>query len=271
MRATQDLRQVDGSIVVAQFVLASIVGLILAPGLLADPARAASSGSDNLVALSWLVIGVLIGVWLVALAPSCVRLVADPVAAVRQRFHSTVPTTALDEAHNFARWVVAFGEILVIQAVLRPPLVVMLSGALAKANAEALVVALTLAVLLLVLVWVHQSARPLVVTAARSTLDVFLASTDSEATVLATALPATTTHRRSILTAEAATQPAPELEATRAAQPEAPTVLDATDVIDAPTMLDMRADKTMFAPGNQLSADADVTLHGGTETRGGGR
>ena len=265
MRATQDLRHSDVSIVVAQLVLAGIVGLIVAPGLLADPARAAPIGPPNLFALSWLAISLLIGIWLVVLAPSFVRLVADPVASVRLRFQANVPATAGDEAHNFARWLVAFGEILLAQAVVRPPLVALLSSVLTRGNAEALVAALTLAILLLVLIWVHRSARPLVVTAARSTLDVFLASTDSDTTVLATPPAATTTHRRSVPTGEAATQPAPPLEAPRAAVPEAPTVLD------APTLLDAGTEKTMLAPTDRTLVDPDVTLHGGTETLGGGR
>ena len=260
MRATQDLRHADVSLVVAQLVLAGIVGLIVAPGLLADPARVAPIGPQNFFALSWFAISLLIGIWLVVLAPSFVHLVADPVASVRLRFQTNVPATAGDEAHNFARWLVVFGEILLAQAMLRPPLVVLLSGALSRANAEALVAALTLAILLLVLIWVHRSARPLVVTAARSTLDVFLASTDSDTTVLATPPPATTTHRRTGQTGEAATQAAPLLEATRAA--------DANLTATLPQGV---SEATVPAPSDATIPDPDVTLHVGTEPRGGGR
>lgn len=258
MRPAQAPAHVDVSVIFLQLVVACIVGLILVASLLAAPARAASPGLQNLPAVGWLVVGLAASAWLITLAPKFVLLVADGVAAGRRRvLVNAAPGTPV-EAHNLARWLVAFAEILVIQAMLRPPLVILVSSVMTQENAEAVVAAITVVALLLVLVWVHRSARPLVVTAARSTLDAFLASSDSDATVLATASPATTMHRRSILTGEAATRSTRGLDATVAARPEAPTLSEASS-------------KTLFAPADHKVPDLDATRIDGPETLGGGR
>ncbi|HEX5416970.1 MAG TPA: hypothetical protein VFZ25_15005 [Chloroflexota bacterium] len=263
MRVTRDLRHDDVAVLLVQLVLASIAGLVLTPGVLDGPARAVPPGEENLVAAGWLAIGLAISAWLVVLAPAFARLLGDAVATYRRRLPGDAPGDLSASARHLARWLVAFGEILLIQAMLRPPLVVLLgAAALSRANAEALVAALTLAVLLLVLVWVHRSARPLVATAARSTLDVFLASTNSDTTVLATSRLAATTQRRPQLTDEAATRPVPALEATVAAEPDAPT-------------LPAVPGETLLAPSNATLVDPNATLPGFREdadrTLGGGQ
>ena len=258
MRATQDFAKADAPVVLSQLVLASVVGLILVPSLLVASARAAPPGIQNVPAVGWLGVGLLLTAWLIALASSLVRLVEGGATAFRRQILSEGPSNSR-EAHNLARWLVAFAEILLVQAILRPPLVVLLGGAFSPANAEALVAAITLAALLLVLIWVHRTARPLVETAARSTLDVFLASGAPDATIHAVAPPGATTIRPVRRATESATQLATRSgEATVAAEPVAPTLPEA-------------GKETLLAPADTTVPDASATRRGGTKTLGGSR
>jgi len=176
--------------VAAQAVLAVLLGLVVLPALF-GPASPASGLRPEM--LSWLVLGSVLSAWLIILIPSLaggLGTLLEPLEAAA----SALPWR-LDRgrAHQVATLIVAVGAVLVVQAVLRAPIVA-LGAALGGAwQIEIIYGASVLVVLMAVLVWLHQRARPLVAAAAWRVLDALVPTVGSgrvrSATVALDALP----------------------------------------------------------------------------------
>jgi len=168
----------------AQLVVAGLLGLIVLPGLLdSSPSKSAiAAGAIPPQEALWLAAALLVAVWLLPIATALVRTVAGLLAflVVRQ---AAPPGRAAGNgaATTLARWIVAAGYVVVVQAVLRRPLVATLSALLEPSAVETTFAAFVLTLLLLVLYWLHRAARPLIEATAWSALDALVATSGSEA------------------------------------------------------------------------------------------
>lgn len=168
----------------AQLVVAGLLGLIVLPGLLdSGPSTSTiAAGAIRPQEALWLAAALLVAIWLLSIATALVRTVAGLLAflAVRQ---AAPPGRAAGNgaAMTLARWIVAAGYVVVVQAVLRRPLVAMLSALLEPSAVETTFAAFVLTLLLLVLYWLHRAARPLIEATAWSALDALVATSGSEA------------------------------------------------------------------------------------------
>jgi hypothetical protein len=106
----------------------------------------------------WLGVAGVTSVYLLILMPRLSQLLA---AQLWQRLDAAQAITR-SQIRLLARLVVFGIEIDVIQAILRRPLAVLLGGERSAAPIEAAVAAIALALLLALLVWIYQTARPMV-------------------------------------------------------------------------------------------------------------
>lgn len=269
---------------VVQVIVAVLLGLFALPAIVDGGSIQATSvgGSPATPAVIWLVGALVISVWLVVSGPALgagithllERLVAPEGASVGRQ------SVTRAGAGVAAGWIVAVVEVVLIQAVLRRPVVLVVGALTDPSTVEAAFAAGTLILLILLLIWLHRSTRPLVEAATWQALDVLVATSGSERaqalaeeadTRLATAL--ASTHRGTEIGGER-TVPrngAPETvlaasaDATRLA-PGTATVSRASEPTrpaweDAPTISD---DVTIRAapPDDVTLADSDKTRPG---------
>lgn len=196
--ARTEFGRVDAWAVLLQILLVSTVGLVVAPALFGGPARVGPPGLQNEPAGGLLVVGLLASVWLIRLGHALVRLAEAALFSVEVRLRAEAPMAASTAARHFALWSIVFLEIVLIQAMLRPSLVILLSGTLSPDDGEGLLAALTLIPLFLLLNRMYRSARPLVESIARSFLDLLIASPDADAIDLASPTVAMATQQPSV-------------------------------------------------------------------------
>jgi hypothetical protein len=127
--------------------------------------------------------------WLILAVATCLCLVA-PAAALgrglermlaRARAHGDQRALAHRARVQVARLLLAVGYVVLVQAIVRRPLVATVGESAEPFVIEASFAAVVLVALVLLLSWVHHTARPLVEGLARSTLDALLATSGSEA------------------------------------------------------------------------------------------
>ena len=169
----------------AQVVAAALVGLLALPTVLGQGAFSAGGVIPDSPAqrIGGLVVAVAVAVWLLAVAPTLVRALADLLASLQVRSTAAAAVANLSPAAiagAFARGLVAAGYVLLVQAILRQPLVAVLGVYLDPVSVEEVFAALALALLLVVLYRIHLAARPLVEAAVWSALDALVATSGSE-------------------------------------------------------------------------------------------
>jgi hypothetical protein len=175
MRSTDQ----SGFRALVQFVAISLLGLVAAPALLGTSASPLASLVSGLLTtdLAWLALGLLLVVWLIAVAPPLARALADalfrrlPVQPSRSR----EAVLRLDTS-RFARWSIVAACFVIAQAMLRRPLSLVLDAQLAMPSSDAIVAACSLGLLLVVIWRLHGAARPLIETSDRGLLDTLLSA-----------------------------------------------------------------------------------------------
>jgi len=241
---------------VAQAVVAALIGLIALPAIFdtGSGAFAAGGASLSLTAVAWLVGGLAVSVWLLAMVPGLARGLSGLLGRLELQTDgvATQRSAMRVGAEVVSRWIVGVAEVVVIQAILRRPVVGVLGTLVDPSTVDAAFAAGTLVLLLIVLIWLHRSARPLVEAATWQALDALVATSGSERaqalagaadTEMATAAAGTrgrggvgTRSRADAGMGDEATRPAGAAEATIAAS---------------------TADVTRLAPGEATVADVD--------------
>jgi hypothetical protein len=158
---------------IGQTLVACVFGLVGLPSL----ARSVDPGATN--SWLWLALAGLVSVSLFVPASGFVA-VLDRLLA-RAHVPGGYPLLARPARIEIARLILAGAYLVVIQAMLRRPVVATFGSAAEPFVIEATWGALALVALVVLMGWMHHAARPLVEGAARSTLDVLLATTGSDA------------------------------------------------------------------------------------------
>lgn len=257
------MSKLSATLAFAQMAVAGLLGLMAVPTLFGGTNDGRLGGPPlPIVAEAWLVAGIGLSIWLLALAPSLASAIAHELARLETREAVVKGQRAAIGA--VARLIVAVLDVAIIQGILRRPVVWVLGVAATPSTIDATFAASTLTLLILILIWLHQSARPLVESVAWQALDAIVPTTgsgqstsfaDDADTVLAT-IPGQTQSgdTASILARSAgaeaptlaalggdATRPAPRgpgpdsRDSTIAAVPAEETVADDTATRPAPT------------------------------------
>jgi hypothetical protein len=135
------------------------IGIVALPLVFSQPFLAAAPWST----LVWLAIAILLSVYLLAVAwPRLSRSLA--VEFGRRVTTSTGgPTVTPSQIRLVARLVVLGATLVIVQAILRRPLALLLGGGeRGSASFEAAIAATVLALILALLIWLYQSARPMI-------------------------------------------------------------------------------------------------------------
>lgn len=159
---------------VIQAVVASTIGLVGLPFIFARPDLDASG------AWLWLVLATASGVWLIALAPVFAGGLRQLLARVSTR--TTRGTLEHQATVEVSRLLLAAAYVVLLQAILRRPLVAVIGVDAEPFVVEGCLAAVALLALLVLLGQIHRAGRPLIQGLASSTLDALLATTGSEAT-----------------------------------------------------------------------------------------
>lgn len=206
---------------IAQLVAASLAGLVALPSLFgAAPSRAGPA------AIGWLIGALLMVAWLLAIAPALARALAgleawsSPGEAGPGAGWRGAPGPPGRAGAALARWLVVAGYAFLAPAMVRAPLVAVLSPLIDPTSVEAVFGATALLLLLAALYRLHHAAGPLLQDAARQALDALLPTVEATSDggeAVAGPIEPTTSGRQP-------TRPAP---ATRLATPAEPTLPDA--------------------------------------------
>lgn len=165
---------------VVQVVVAGLVGTFALPAVAGGATP--TGGGPSVAAVAWLAGGLLVSAWLLVMGPGLVAGLAHLLDQLIASDGSTVARQTAVRAGTgvAARWIVAVVEVVLIQAVLRRP-VVAVAGTLADpSTVDAVFAAGTLILLIVILIWLHRSARPLVEAATWQALDALIATSGSE-------------------------------------------------------------------------------------------
>jgi hypothetical protein len=131
------------------------IGLVALPLTLGSSTLSAEAWSRP----AWLVIAVLTAVCLLGLLPRLSR----PLATTLGRQVPSASTVTPSQVRLSVQLVVLGVLLVIVQAILRRPLALLIGGAeFSAASLEAVVAATALTLVLALLVWLYQSARPLV-------------------------------------------------------------------------------------------------------------
>jgi hypothetical protein len=170
-RATVARSIVEGAI---HAVAASTIGLVGLPFVFARPDLVATG------AWMWLVLGTATGVWLIGLAPAF----AGGLRQFLARLSARTGRGALEHQATveISRLLLAAAYVVLLQAILRRPLVAVIGADAEPFVVEACLAAVALVVLLILLGQIHHAGRPLIEGLASSTLDALLATTGSDTT-----------------------------------------------------------------------------------------
>lgn len=169
---------------VTQAFVAALFGLIVLPTLFVTTATAgiATGGAISLGAGTWLAVAVVLSLWLLALVPGLATGIAAWLDRLTARDRSVAgrPVRRVGSV-GAARLLVVVVVVVLVQAIVRRPLVAVLGVIANPLTVEAIFAAGTLALLLIILVWLHQTARPLVEAVTWQALDALVATSGSEA------------------------------------------------------------------------------------------
>ncbi|HLG51794.1 MAG TPA: hypothetical protein VKY56_09195, partial [Chloroflexota bacterium] len=106
--------------VAAQTVLAALLGLVVLPALF-GPASPASDLRPEM--LSWLVLEGILSAWLIILTPSLARGLGALLEPLEAAAGALPWRLDRGQAHHVATLIVAVGAVLVVQAMLRAPII----------------------------------------------------------------------------------------------------------------------------------------------------
>ncbi|MGH2461254.1 MAG: hypothetical protein ACRDIY_20540, partial [Chloroflexota bacterium] len=170
--------------VAVQAVVAALVGLFGLPAIVgAGSLQVASVGASPAApSVVWLVGAVLVSGWLIACGPALAR----GASQILERL--VAPEDASEGRRNVAQAgagvaggsIVAVVDVVVIQAMLRRPVVVVVGAITDPSTVDAAFAAGTLILLIILLIWLHRATRPLVEAATWQALDALVATSGSE-------------------------------------------------------------------------------------------
>jgi hypothetical protein len=158
---------------IVQALAAGLIGLFGLPllfGSVPDPVRSEL----------WLGAAIAVCVWL--LAPTRVLAAAMSEGLTKLLGRAGERVTATHQAtFELARLTVAVGYLVLLQAIVRRPLVAVLGSGAEPFLVEAVFAVVALLALLVLLAWIYRTAKPLIEGVAWTALDAALATTMSEA------------------------------------------------------------------------------------------
>lgn len=165
--------------VVGQLVVVAVLGIVGVPAVLGDAARSGGgSGAPPVAGVVWLGVGIALVVWLVVLAPRLARSLRDVLAGTPWSARRT-RTVAGGDPGAVAFVLVALVDVVLIEATLRPPLVVVLGAGASPPTVDATVAAVCLLAIFALLVRLYLAARGYVEAGAWYALDALLATSGS--------------------------------------------------------------------------------------------
>jgi hypothetical protein len=169
-----------------QFVAAGLIGVVLLPAVLAGgaPPNAGPLGQVPTAAAAWLALAIIVAIWLAVVSVSLARALGRRLGAFQALvLRATHEDLSRKVASPFwlSALIVAVIDVALLEAILRRPLVAVFGAFGSPVVADAVVAAAALVVLLAGLVWLFQTARPLLEAATWFTLDGVLATSGSEA------------------------------------------------------------------------------------------
>jgi len=159
---------IDASGVLAVASSVGLFGLPLMFGSLPDPG----------LALLWLAVALVDGVCLLLPAPALARALASLLARLSARARASA--SSVQATSDVARLAVAAASLVLLQAIIRHPLVAVLGAGAEPFLVEALFGIFALVVLLVLLTWTYRAARPLIENVAWVALDATFATSVSE-------------------------------------------------------------------------------------------
>jgi hypothetical protein len=139
-------------------VIVAVVGVCAVIGLIALPLAFGTAPLSAVTLAGWLFAAVLLSVVLLALVP---RLSASMVGALDPRVGGYSEVTP-SQTQLVSRLLLLGLMVVIAQAILRRPLALVISGEPSAASVEAGIAALALALVLALLMWLYQTARPMV-------------------------------------------------------------------------------------------------------------
>ncbi len=173
------MSKLSSTFILTQVLVVALLGLVALPALFSG-GRAGPPGGDGVSADAafWLIVGLALSLWLLALAPGLASAVAVVIGRLEPR--GGVARVQRPATGAIARLLVAVVDVAIVQAMLRQPVVSVLGVVADPTTVDVTFATGTLLVLILILVWLHRSARPLIEAAAWQVLDAVLATSGSE-------------------------------------------------------------------------------------------
>jgi hypothetical protein len=172
-----------------QVLVVAALGLIAFPAAFGGALNPASAldGEIQPIAGLWLVLGLLLAVWLIVIAPSLARAIAASLIRIPVRKQ---PAAGIElgkpEFLLLGALIVAVGYVALIEAILRQPLDAVVGALVAPTSVDAAIAATGVLLVLVVLFRLYHVARPLVEGTAWYALDTLVATSGSETAELAT-------------------------------------------------------------------------------------
>src|SRR5579883_2187958 len=173
--ATSAVVQVIIAVILGRFVLPSVVDAGGAQG-------GGLGGAISIALLAWLIAAVLISAWLVASGPALARGTAQLLGRLvsLDGGSDSRPGVTRVGTSVAAGWIAALIDVVLIQAVLRQPVVAVFGTLTDPLTVDAAFAAGTLILLIVLLIWLHRTTRPLVEAATWQALDAIIATSGSE-------------------------------------------------------------------------------------------
>jgi|GEM_PF-6395029 len=163
--------------VLGQYCVAIVMGVIILPYLVGPEALVSASTSPEVNNLIWGGLSVILAIWILWLSFVAIRHVeADVQKLPRGRIQGRAASPRV-----LATFFIALIDLIILNAILRQPLSAILALRWSLVTAEGSIGVVAAVLLLILLVRLHFVARPYVEGSALSALDVFVATTSSEA------------------------------------------------------------------------------------------
>jgi hypothetical protein len=241
----------------------AVVGIVIAGvcavvGLVALPLVFGAAPLRALTVAGWLVGAVLLSVVLVVLVPRLSAALSESLRPGIANYSDVTPS----QTRLVSRLLILGLMLVISQAILRRPLAMVISGEPSAASVEAGIAALVLAVVLALLVWLYQTARPVVQAVTLRAIDAAIPTVGeaplAEPTRTMSVMTAPTAMGQPLVPATAADEPAlrtPATDLPTVPATDLPTVADGG--LDGPTRPSTHADEpTLRIP----PSDPDATL-----------
>jgi hypothetical protein len=227
-----------GSLALAQAATATLTGLILLPLALGGGTATLTSGRpENWI---WLIVAIALVVWVLFQTPA---VVAWLELGLRRLPETPISGGGTARKPPIAELVVAVAALVLIQAILRKPLVLVLGGLRDPSSLEAGYAAVGLAALLILLQLLFRAARETMQAQARRALDVVVPTTRSEIAVAVAS--ATTAPPRTVIRNRRSAPPAEATVASFAPDPTVASTAGDSTIASSEPLPTMPAERTL--------------------------